>query len=260
MKLNFLLKAFILSMILIWAFPVLGQKKSKKKLKYTPVENITREDAWPIVALLIKNQRLGVERFDYGKGELLTTYLEYKKGFIPNRGKLLFNLNQGKLEIRVVQLQLKDAQTKKWKPTAPDPLFPKEKQIKAEMAEKVRLIQANDETKKQALETFSYDLYFHQSFYKTATELAGELWFDQFLKEKKLAWTATLDNIKKSEQEGYKFEELLSYSKNNKLQIKRYTNSDANAFTNTGDKIKIQGICTKAMKTEDGWVLIIEDK
>lgn len=238
-----------------------AQRKKKGKSKYSPVENISREEAWPIVAQAVQYLKLDVTAFDYGKGELLTSYYNYKKGIVPNRGKIYFQLKDNTLHIDVVDLQLKSAETGEWKPTYPDPLFPKEKRIKAEIADAVRAIMADESKRELAMTGFASNAAFHGFFFKTASGLAGDIWLDQFLKNRQITWVLEFADIQKSEHEGFKYIEIHNHlNRASRLKIQRLTSSDGFVFTNKGSKNRVQGVVTSLKEDNGTWILTLEDR
>ncbi len=236
------------------------QAQRKKKVKYAPVENISREDAWPIVAQAIASLNVTPEFFDYGKGVMKTGYYHYRKGIVPNRGKLQFTHKDITLHIEVVDLQLKQADTKKWVPTYPDPLFPKEKQIKGEFAQAVRLIQEDPALSQKAKDQFASNLLFHSFFFATASELAGDIWFNKFLKDKAVNWKLTFTDIQKSKTEGFAYDEYYAaQAGESQLKLIRRTNSDQNVFTNKGNLVGISGTIKALTYENNEWAVVMEE-
>jgi len=105
---------------------------------------------------------------------------------------------------------------------------------------------------KDAKTKFYNDPNTHYLFFKKATELAAERWYETFMKDKTFAWTLKFSDIKKNEStrhEELKYIVTARYYTGSSLvgmgglYIKQYTNDDSNTMTEKGSKIKIKGKC-----------------
>ena len=105
---------------------------------------------------------------------------------------------------------------------------------------------------KTAKTKFYNDPRTHYLFFKKATELAAERWYEKFMSDKTFSWTLKFSDIKKNESTkygDYKYIVTARYYSGSSLiglgglYIKLYTNDDSNAMTEIDTKVKIKGKC-----------------
>ena len=252
---------FLLFVFLCSSLTFSQKRKKKKKPLYAPIENVEAAKIWPIVVQVVNSNNLSIEEFDYAQGKLKSSYYKYRKGIVPNRGKILFTLKETTLHIDVVELQLQDAQTKKWKPTYPDPLFPKEKQIKASMSDGLKGILANPDQIALAMTGFKNNIVFHQKHFNQSTELASKIWFKKFLLDQEVSWNLKLADIKEGGKYGKAYTESFEgITLERGFKVIRYTDSEKNAFSNKGTRVAVTGVCKEILQDEAGVTLILSDK
>ncbi|MBK7940275.1 MAG: SHOCT domain-containing protein [Flavobacteriales bacterium] len=78
------------------------------------------------------------------------------------------------------------------------------------MVENIRARLAVPDSVQRAKDWFYTNLRVNACFFETATELAGQRWFEAYLRDKAVQWTLPFDDVKANTVEGYKYTEHYS--------------------------------------------------
>lgn len=241
--------------LLIYSYYSIGQ--NKKQLTYYPISNVSVEDAWPAVKGNLDFNNMEIELFNYPRGIMKSTWVEYYRGLGRYRGKFLFQFSNNKLEIEFVDIQCFSSEKKHWESSSEGLLVKTENKMRARMSMGINDIISKKDVLEKYKKSFYTNLRVHFLFYQYATELAGERWFNRYLKDKEVQWKLTFKEIKnKPEQEGFqtKYTEYYTFGYerdvlseqvvlNGKFFITKYTDSEENLLTSKGDFIEVEGYC-----------------
>ena len=105
---------------------------------------------------------------------------------------------------------------------APSNEAKKEKNLKTELTNLIRATLEKPDEVKKCQDWFYKDLYINSRFFEHATELAGNRWFDNYLKDRLVKWKATFNDIKNNPDNNYK------YMENYSLKVSTLTTSQTN--------------------------------
>jgi hypothetical protein len=237
-------------------------QKDNEVLVYKPIYNTNLEESFPMAAVLIGNLELSLEEFDYGKKRLKSSWYEYYSGISRYRAKFLFTIDgNNTLNLDLVETQWWYSSKGVWESSSGG-FFKKADKIRAAVIETVRIGLSEEDIKKQNKDWFFKDLMITTLFFERATELAGERWFELYLKDKKIEWNVTFVDIEKNNaSNGYKYLEKYIYTTNltvfdinlekSKFFIFKYTNSDATVLAQKGDMKMVNGYIRK-LNYDDG--------
>lgn len=245
------------NLIILMTFLSLNSFGQNDKLIYKPILNTSLEESFPnAAAILVASLKIGIEQFDYGKKNLKSTWYEYYRGINRHRCKFLFSIDDNNtLDIKAVEIQWWVSSKSYWDPTTEGLFSKKEEKIRAVIAEATRKNIENSEITKQNQNWFFKDLGINTLFFENATDLAGDRWFEMYLKDKNVRWNLTFVDIEKNTNSNNdcKYKEIFIYSttltlasidfERSKFYIVKYTNDDNNVLTQKGDKKELTGYC-----------------
>jgi hypothetical protein len=263
------------NLILIFTvFTLIVAEANAKRIKYSPVPNITIEQAFPHAAATLSVVfKTGFEEFDYGKKILKSTWYEYYSGLLKQRCKFVcFIDDSNTFHVDVTEVQYKNTYDI-WEKSSENVLFKTEEKFKATIAENVRQGILNAEVSTENKKWFFRNLKINTLFFENATDLAGERWFKNHLENKEINWQANFVDIEKNSNsnQDYKYKETYSYATSSlslgsvdlsttNLYIVKYTNKDNNVLTQKGDNVELNGYCrTLFYKAGIFYVTLTED-
>ncbi len=256
-------KTFTILLILI-CFNSFGVKKNK--LAYKPILNTNIDQSFPnAAAILVTSFKIGLEEFDYGNKTLKSTWYEYLRGISRHRCKFSITIDENNtLDIRAVDIQWWYSSNSRWEDSSEGLFSKKEEKIRASFAESLRLTNSNADITSQNQSWFFKDLGVNTLFFESATDLAGDRWFEHYLKDQEVKWDLTFLDIEKNNKPDYKYKEKFIYTTQHsllnlarsKFQIVKYTNSDANVLTKKGNKKELKGYC-RALEYNDGMFYVV---
>jgi hypothetical protein len=249
------IKFVIITMITIIFFTpnqIMGQTDSDSKFK---ISGIGQEEVWPLVYDILQANKLSISDFNYGQNTLQSDYFYFVDLLYRYRTKFIFKYEDFSLTIINANVEQYDNNT--WQT---NPLFSKKKRLnkaKESMIDYIKKSIQNTEHMTHVKTQFYTDLDVTKKFFEHATELAGNRWFENYLKNKQINWKLTFADLKENKSEQYKYVETYFYAPNNsvmnsmtklleaKFSITKYTNNDKNVFTAKGTILDITGYCQR---------------
>ena len=219
------------------------------RYNYGPITGINLDDMLAIAGKTFENKEVKTERFNYSRGMILSTDYNFTILVTPYRAKILVENTDNGVYISFIDLQMKG----QYGYTDVASVLGKkcDKLIKS-IGEEFEGISDDPAEVERAKTKFYNDPRTHYLFFKKATELAAERWYERFMKDKTFDWMLKFSDIKKNETSQYgeykyivtaRFYSGSSLAGMGGLYIKQYTNDDNNAMTEIGTKIKITGKC-----------------
>lgn len=228
---------------------------SQEDIKYKPVLNTNINVAFPNAAAIMKvHFKTGIEKFDYVGRAINTTWHEYYRGLSRFRCKFLFSIDDNNtLDVKTIDIQRWDSSISSWVSSGEGLFSKKEEQYRAIIAESIRAMIKNEEVTRENQNWFFKNLDITTLFFEHATDLAGDRWFNLYLKNQEVKWTLTFVDVEKSEKGNYKYKEIFVHTttqaitsindKVSKFIIIKYTNNDGNVLTRKGDMKEVSGYC-----------------
>lgn len=224
-------------------------QKKKMKVQYRPIPMANVEEAFPVAAMILNDTyQIDISRLDWGAKEMLSQNYEYRKIFGGYRFKFFLTIDtENTLNVEAKEMQTTD-DGKEWK----DHYVGKtEREIVAEFTEQLSEGLKKPDVIKKAQELFYTNLSINALFFSTATEVAGNRWFDNFIKDRKVNWKLTFVDLAENKNTRYKFKYVENYTlavefvsgKETKFTIRKYTNSDKNVLTRKGNAVIVEGTC-----------------
>lgn len=224
--------------------------QKKKKAVYSPITNVTMEDVFPVAAYMMRFYYRGdIDHLEWGKKLMRSSYINYYSWLGGNsRLKVNFEIDENNsLDLKFDPLESYDQTAKKWSLVYEGY---KEREIRITIADFIRDRLNNADSLKKAKDWFYTDLQVNSCFFENATELAGNRWFDSYLKDKPVKWRISFDDVKTNKANNYKYAEEYSaellgiesdanYVK--KFAILKYTDSDRNVMTSKKTTIVTDG-------------------
>ena len=217
---------------------------------YGPVSGVNLDDMLAIASKVFDNKEVKTERFNYSRGMILSTNYNFTNMMTPYRTKILVENTDDGVYLSFIDLQMKGSNG--IYTDVASVLGKKCDKLIKSIGQEFEGISEDPAEIKTAKTKFYNDPRTHYLFFKKATELAAERWYERFMKDKTFDWKLKFSDIKKNEtsQYGeYKYIVTARYYSGSSiagmggLYIKLYTNSDENAMTEIGTKIKIKGTC-----------------
>lgn len=262
---------FIVSIQLLTIFDSQAQKKEKKPAPtYQPIENATPETAFPVAQYVFKNSlKCFVASFDFFNGELTSTFYNYSGLLAEKRALINLKINENNLmDVTISGVEKYDKNLGAWFPVS----FPgSETYERIKIADLLRNGLADTALVANAKKSFFQDLDINSIFYSNASELAGERWFENYLKDQKVSWNATFIDLKKNKNndKGFSYEERYVSTGYNvmadpdlseiKFTIYKYTNSDKLVSAKKGAKLPLTGYCRELNYSDGNFFIVLTD-
>jgi hypothetical protein len=228
------------------------------------------EQAFPVAKQLFSNV-CTIAAFDIFQGELLTTYYNYSTLFAQKRGLIALKVNENNtMDVSIKDIQKYDKTLGEWFPASSSALGDEEYE-RIKIADKFRALLSDTAYVSKAQTLFFQDLDINAIFFSGASELAGERWFDAYLKDQKISWNATFVDLKRntSLNNGFKYEERYVASGYNmlndpdlsevKFTIYKYSNSDRLVGAKKGAKINLIGYCRELKYSGGSFFVTLTD-
>jgi hypothetical protein len=220
------------------------------RYNYGPITGINLDDMLAIASQTFDNKEVKTERFNYSRGMILSTNYSFTNMMSPYRTKILVENTDNGVYISFIDMQMKGSNG--IYTDVASVMGKKCDKLIAAIGKEFEKISENPTQVKEAKTKFYNDPNTHYLFFKKATELAAERWYENFMQDKTFEWMLKFSDIKKnetSEFEEYKYIVTARFYTGSTLAgmgglyIKQYTNDDSNAMTEIGTKIKITGKC-----------------
>ena len=221
------------------------------RYNYGPVAGINLDDMLAIAAKTFENRDVKVERFNYSRGMILSTNYNFTILVSPYRTKILVENTDDGVYLSFIDLQMKNS-SGGWTDVA-SVLGKKTDKLMTAIGKEFEAIANDPKQIDEAKTEFYNDPRTHYLFFKKATELAADRWYESFMKDKVFDWTLKFADIKKNEDKDfpdYAYVITARYYTGSSLSIgsgglyvKLYTNDDSSMMTEKGAKVKIKGKC-----------------
>jgi hypothetical protein len=160
----------------------------------------------------------------------------------------------------------------RWDDTGEGLFSKKEVKLRTSFANDLRNNLKNKDLVKSTQNWFFTNLEVNSKFYETATDLAGDRWFQNYLQDQKVNWDLTFIDIEKNTNSGsnFKYKELFTFAttltlgsmsfEDNKFFITKYTNTDDNVLSRKGASISISGFCRSIQYDEGKFYVVLTDE
>jgi hypothetical protein len=245
-------------------------QRKKSPTVYTPLTGVSTEEVLPVAAYMIKTYYKGdIDYLAWGDRHLRSYWINYYWGLGTQchlKANFKVDASNG-LEIIMDPVEMYDTDSHRWIGAREDK---RELNIKIEMVEHIRARLAVPDSVQKAKDWFYTDLRVNACFFETATELAGQRWFEAYLRDKAVQWTVPFDDVKANAVEGYKYAEHYSADISNtaldpnadvvkRFQIVKYTNSDKNVMSSKGSNLKVSGYFRSLTFSNDQFLITITE-
>jgi hypothetical protein len=216
--------------------------------EYKPIPGVNIEQAFPVAAaLLIGSIKVGLEQIDWSTKTMSSSFVSYNKLILSARSRYKVSIDENStLEVHMVDPQTYSSTDQAWSTSYE---AKKEKNLKAELANAIRETLQKPEEVKKCQDWFYKDLYINSRFFEYATELAGNRWFENYLRDQPVKWKATFNDIKHNADNNYKYMEKYSLKVNTltteqtNFIITKYTSNDKNTMTSKNTLTEFEGYC-----------------
>lgn len=234
--------------------------------EYKPIPGVNIEQAFPAAAgLLVGSGKVVLEQMDWNTKSMISSFLSYSKSLIlPARSRYQITIDDNStLHIQMIDIQTYSSTNQVW---VDQWETKKDKTLKAELANAIRETLQKPEEVKKYQDWFYRDLYINSRFFEHATELAGNRWFDNYLKDKPVKWKATFNDIKNNADNNYKYMELFSLkvstltTDQTNFIITKYTNTDKNTMTSKNTLTDFEGYCRSLVYKDNTFYIVLTDK
>jgi len=246
--------------------------QKRKKNDWQGINNVTLEQGFPAAYEVLKTYGLGLDVFAYGQKRMKSTFYIYSRGILEGqaRARILVSIDDGnRMDIQFVDFQ--EENNGYWVEGGAALFSKKERKTRNEMGKKIEAIVNDPASLNTSAEAFFKDLSVNRAFFATATELAGDRWFEKYLKNRQISWMVVFDDIQKNkDSDDYQYKEEFSYnteatigsaSSFTPFKVVKYTNMDANVLVSTGSRLKVTGYCRQLIYDNFmGFYLIVTDK
>ena len=217
---------------------------------YGPVTGVNLDDMFAIAEKTFENKGVKTEKFNYSRGVIISSYYKFTILFSEYRSNIEVKNTENGAYVSLINLRMKGSNGI-FQDVA-SVLGKKTDKMIAAIGKEFEGISNDPDAIKVAKVKFYNEPHTHYLFFKKATELAAERWYENFMKDKTFTWMLDFTDIKKNESsrhEDYKYIVTARYYRGSSLigtgglYVKLYTNSDDNTMTEKGTKIKIKGLC-----------------
>ncbi len=260
-----------LSLLLATTTLIAFGQKPKKVTTYTPVTGVNMEEVFPVAAYMVKHYYKGdMDYLAWGDRHMRSYYIGYYWGLGTQcRAKVNYRVDDGQgLDLTMDPVEMYDPETHRWNGAREDK---RELNIKIEIAEYIRKYMASPDSVQKAKDWFYSNLRINACFFETATELAGQRWFESYLKDKPVKWNLPFDDVKSNSVDGYKYAEFFSGSLAGtaldpnadvvkRFNIVHYTNSDKNVMSSKGSTVMLSGFIRSLEFADNAFLITVTDK
>ena len=217
---------------------------------YGPVSGVNLDDMLAIAAKTFEKNEVSTDNFNYSQGMIESTHYNFNILITPYRCNILVKNTDNGVYISFINLQMKGSNG--LYTDVASVLGKKTDKLIAAIGKDFEKIANDPAAVEEAKTEFYNDPRTHYLFFKKATELAADRWYEMFMKDKTFSWDLKFSDIKKNESSkygDYKYIVTARYYTGSSLvgmgglYIKLYTNDDSEAMTEKNTKIKIEGKC-----------------
>ena len=251
---------FVLTFICNLAY---GQQT--KIQEYKPIPGVNIEQAFPVAAaILMGSVKVGLEQIDWNTKTMSSSFVQYYKLILPARSRYNVTIDDNStLHIQMLDPQTYSSTDQVWTSSYE---AKKEKNLKTELVNAIRATLEKPDEVQKCQDWFYKDLYINSRFFEHATELAGNRWFDNYLKDKAVKWKATFNDIKNNADNNYKYMEIYSLkvstltTEQTNFVITKYTNTDKNTLTSKNTLTDFDGYCRSLVYKDGTFYIVLTDK
>lgn len=247
----------------LYAMEGFSQKK-KDELQYQPIPLANVEEAFPVAAMILEDTYgVSISQLDWGKKEITSMNYNYRKVLGEFRFKFLISIDDD----NVLDVFPSNVQTTNGDGGWMDYMAEKrERAIVAQFTQELRKALEDPNTIKKAQGRFYTNLNVNALFFDTATKVAGDRWFENFIKDRPVKWKLSFVELAENKTSEFDYKYLENYAisvefvsgDQSKFYVKRYTNSDTNVLTRKGSSVIVEGTCIALNYTNSFNVILIE--
>ncbi|GAA0878133.1 hypothetical protein GCM10009119_11010 [Algoriphagus jejuensis] len=239
-------------------------QKKKDELQYQPIPLANVEEAFPVALMILEdNYGVSISGMDWGKKEITSMNYNYRKVLGEFRFKFMITIDSD----NVLDVYASNVQTTSADGGWMDYMVEKrERAIVAQFIEELRKNLQDPAIITKAQSRFYTDLNVNALFFDTATKVAGDRWFENFIKDRPVKWKLSFVELSKNNSKEFDYEYLENYAisvefvsgDQSKFYVKRYTNSDTNVLTRKGSSVIVDGTCLALNYTNSFSIILVE--
>ena len=217
---------------------------------YGPVTGVNLDEMFAIAEKTFENYEVKTEKFSYSKGIIISSHYNFTILVSPYRADVEIKNTDNGVYISFINLQMKGSNGL-YQDVA-SVMGKKTGKLITAIGKNFEEISENPDEINAAKVKFYNEPHTHYLFFKKATELAAERWYENFMQDKSFTWLLKFSDIKKNESsrhEDYKYIVTARYYTGSSLvgtgglYVKLYTNDDKDTMTEKGTKIEVKGKC-----------------
>lgn len=249
------MKNFKLLTAVAFLFISMNLMAQDAKYFYGPVNGVSLDDMLAIGEKVFKNKDVNVESFNYNKGVIESSYYSFNVLVSAYRARIEIKNSDKGVYISFTDLQLKNSSGRFEE--AGMILGKKPNKLIAAIGKDFEKISKDTKATAEAKKAFYNNPHTHYLFFRKATDLAVDRWYENFMQEKEFTWMLEFRDIKKNETKQhpeYKYIVTAKYHTGSSLigdgglYIELFTNDDKNTMSEKGAKIEINGKCDSFKK------------
>lgn len=217
---------------------------------YGPVTGINLDDMFAIADQVFQNNETKTEKFSYSGGVIHSSNYNFLILISEYRCNIEVKNTDKGAYISFINLQMKNSNGSYT--DVASVLGKKTNKLIAAIGKEFEAISKDADKIEVAKQTFYNDPNTHYLFFKKATELATERWYEKFMKDKTFKWMLSFTDIKSNESTSfadYKYVVTARYYIGSSLvgtgglYVRLYTNDEKHMMTEKGTKINVEGKC-----------------
>jgi len=203
------------------------------KYSYGPVTGINLDDMFAIAEKTFENKEVKTDKFSYAKGIIISSHYNFVILISNYRADIEIKNTENGVYISFVSLQMQKSSG--GYTDIVSVMGKKAQKLITAIGKDFEKISKNPDQIEAAKLHFYNEPYTHYLFFKKATDLAADRWYDSFMKDKSFTWNLNFSDIKKNESTKYSEFKYIVTSRYNTdssligmggLYIKLYTNDD----------------------------------
>ena len=227
-----------------------GQRRKKEVTQYQSIPMANVEEAFPVAAMILSDTyKVNVTRFDWGQKEMLSGFYQYQKFLGPHRFKFLITIDSDNM----LNVEAKEVQTTTTDGWIDYVVEKRERELVATFAEELREALKRPDLITTAQERFYTDLSINALFFLTATEVAGDRWFENYIKDRRVSWKLSFADLAENNNPSYEYAYVENYNlavefisgDKTHFTIRKYTDSDKNVLARKGSPVIVEGNCLR---------------
>jgi hypothetical protein len=239
-------------------------QKKRDELQYQPIPLANIEEAFPVASMILEDKYgVSISQLDWGKKEITSMNYNYRKVLGEFRFKFLITIDSE----NILDVYPTSVQTTSTDGGWMDYMAEKrERAIVAQFTQDLRKALEDPHVIKKAQDRFYTDLNVNALFFTTATKVAGDRWFENFIKNRPVKWKLSFVELSENKTAEFDYKYMENYAisvefvsgDQSKFYVKRYTNSDVNVLTRKGSSVIVDGTCLALNYTGSFNVILVE--